>query len=116
MIYLSSLLRSNGAVASRSDDGGGLTQTLNISQYPVCNIFCVMQDVLSRYADGFNTPLGEFPLPPTVILRSHAHIVRHTVNLDRQLGRGTIEIHDMGADRMLAAEFYAQWFLAKLLP
>ena len=89
---------------------------MNISQDTIRHIYWIMQDFFRGYPDGFNALERQVPFPPFVAFRPISHIVCHPVDFDSQLRRRTIEIQGVGANWMLAAEFYAERFLAQLLP
>jgi hypothetical protein len=62
-----------------------------------------------RNAHDCHAVLLEPSVTVFVVLRPIAHIVAYAVNLDGEMRFRAIEVEDIGADRMLAAEYWLIW-------
>lgn len=82
----------------------------------ICNLPNILQYPRCRKSRHPQTLAFKKHVPLFIPLWTIAHVVRNPVNLDHQLRRSTIEVENLGAIRMLAAEFYPLRFGPEDLP
>jgi hypothetical protein len=79
----------------------------------VSNSGDIFQYVSGGNTDGVQSLRLQPRITPHIALRTVAHIMRNTVNLDHQIGIGAIEINPKFTTWMLAAELHTLWLASQ---